>query len=160
MTIYQTLLAKGYFPKELPPAFSTESLAKYAANSHGKSTLNSYSPTDNYTECVKYRLARPGLYARELRIAHPASFSKLAELTAKSFTRLLKAANSPFSRSRPVYATGRERAILPMLRPLNLARERAALSLLIRRAALIQEGQWPAFNVLTSFVASACREIS
>jgi hypothetical protein len=54
LTIYQTLLARGYFPKELPPAFTTESLAQYAGSRQVKSTLNSYSPADNYTECVKY----------------------------------------------------------------------------------------------------------
>jgi hypothetical protein len=128
VTVYSTLLARGYFPKELPPGFFTESFAKYAATKDGRSTISTYSPTDNFTECLKYRLALPGLDRRELRIPHPASFAKLSELTAKNFGRLLKkASGSDFSRSRPIYAVGRQRAIQPMVHPGNLARERAAI---------------------------------
>ena len=128
MTVYQTILSRGYFPKELPPAFFTEGFAKYASTKNGRSTISAYSPTDNFTECLKYRLARPGLDRRELRIPHPASFAKLSELTAKNLGRLLKkASGSKFSRSRPIYAGGRQRAIQPMVHPANLARERAAI---------------------------------
>jgi hypothetical protein len=128
VTVYQSLLTRGYFPKELPPAFFTELFARYATTSVGRSTISAYSPTDNFTECVKYRLALPGLDRRELRIAHPYSFAKLAQLTAKNLGRLLrKAGVSPFSRSRPIYATGRQRAIQSMVRHVNLARERAAM---------------------------------
>jgi hypothetical protein len=128
MSIYDTLLARGYFPKELPPAFFTAVFAKYATTKHGRSSISNYKPTGNFTECVKYQLARPGLDRRELRIPHPASFAKLAELTAKNFGRLLKkASSSKISRSRPIYGTGRQRAILPMVKHSNLVRERAAI---------------------------------
>jgi hypothetical protein len=128
MTIYVTLLTRGHFPKELPPAFFTEQFAQYATTKNGRATISNYQPADNFTECVKYRLALPGLDRRELRIPHPASFAILAELTAKNLGRLLKkASGSKFSRSRPVYATGRQRAIQPMVKPSNLSRERAAI---------------------------------
>ena len=127
MTVYQTLLARGYFPKELPPAFFTESFAKYATTKNGRSTIASYIPQDNFTECFKYRLALPGLDRRELRVPHPASFATICELAAKNFSRLLKASSSPFSRSRPIYETGRQRALHPAVHPANLARERAAI---------------------------------
>lgn len=128
MSIYHTLLARGYFPKELPPAFFTAQFARYATTKNGRSSASKYKPTGNFTECVKYQLARPGLDRRELRIPHPASFAKLAELTAKNLGRLLKKANSSnISRSRPVYGTGRQRAILPMVKHSNLVRERASI---------------------------------
>ena len=127
MTIYQTLLARGYFPKELPPAFFTDSFAKYATTKVGRSTISAYTPTDNFTECFLYRLALPGLGRRELRIPHPASFAKLSALAAKNFSRLLKASGSPFSRSRPAYAPDRQRALRTAVHPANLARERAAV---------------------------------
>lgn len=128
MSIYDTLLARGYFPKELPPAFFTALFARYATTKHGRSTVSKYKPAENFTECVKYQLARPGLDRRELRIPHPVSFAKLAELTAKNLGRLLKKANnSKISRSRPIYGTGRQRAILPMVKHSNLVRERAAI---------------------------------
>jgi hypothetical protein len=126
LTILQTLLARGYFPKELPPSFYTDQFAKYATTKKGRERLALYKPSDNYTECSKYELALPGVQKRELRVPHPASFNRLAVLAARHFQRLLKKSGaSPFSKSRPVYATGRSRALLPSLRPQNLAQERA-----------------------------------
>jgi len=60
VTIYSTLIAHGYFPKELPPSFFTEVFAKYATTMNGPKTLEGYKPADNFTECVGYRLALPG----------------------------------------------------------------------------------------------------
>jgi hypothetical protein len=128
VTVYRSLLTRGYFPKELPPAFFTELFARYAVTKSGRSTISAYTPADSFTECIKYRLALPGLDRRELRIPHPHSFAKLAQLIAKNLGRLLKkASSSPFSRSRPIYASGRQRALLPMVKPVNLPRERAAI---------------------------------
>ena len=128
MSIFSTLLARGYFPKELPPAFFTEQFAKYAATKSGRSMIANYKPSDNYTECVKYQLARPGLDRRELRIPHPASFANLASLTAANLGRLLKkAGGSKISRSRPVYGTGGHRALLPVVKHSDLPRERVAI---------------------------------
>lgn len=128
MTVYKCLLTRGYFPKELPPAFFTEQFANYATTKAGRSVLAAYAPADNFTECLKYRLALPSHDRRELRVAHPASFAKIAFLTSKNFSRLLKlASKSGFSKSRPIYATGRQRALLPMVKPGNLSRERAAI---------------------------------
>lgn len=59
-TIYKTLLAKGYFPKELPPAFFSEDFATYATSKPGRALLSSYTPPDKFTEVVRYRLALPG----------------------------------------------------------------------------------------------------
>src|SRR5438067_372695 len=112
MTIYQTLLARGYFPKELPPAFFTELFANYATSKQGRTVLKDYKAKDGFTDCVGYRLALPGLATRLLAIPHPASFAQLGHLTAKHFRRLLtKAGSSPFSKSRPVYAANRYRAL-------------------------------------------------
>jgi Reverse transcriptase (RNA-dependent DNA polymerase) len=127
MTIYRSLLARGYFPKELPPAFFTAQFAQYATTKAGRSTLLAYKPTGNFTECVKYSLALPGRDRRELKIPHPFSYSRIAALSAKNLGRLLeKAANSKCSMSRPVYGNSRHRAITPVLKVTNLARERAA----------------------------------
>jgi hypothetical protein len=128
VTIYHTLLARGYFPKELPPAFFTEQYARYANTKAGRFALSNYKPEDNYTECTRYRLALPGLSRRTLSIPHPALFARLAGLTAANFKRLLKkSAKSQFSKSRPAYVNTRYRAFQPVLKPSNLARERALL---------------------------------
>ena len=128
MTILSTLLSRGYFPKELPPAFFTDQFSKYAVAKSGREVVSAYKATDNYTECVKYQLARPGLDRRELRIPHPASFANLASLTAANFSRLLKkAGKSKFSRSRPIYAPNTYRALTPMIRHSDLSKERVAI---------------------------------
>lgn len=126
MTIYKNLLARGYLPKELPPSFFSDHFAAYATSKAGRAVLSSYKPSDNFTECVSYRLALPGLNHRLLRIPHPYSYSKLARITAKNFRRLLqKAGKSPFSKSRPVYQVRQRRALRTLVKPSNLARERA-----------------------------------
>ncbi|MCG8554063.1 MAG: RNA-directed DNA polymerase [Proteobacteria bacterium] len=125
MTIYRTILSRGYFPKELPPAFFTEQFANYATTKRGRAILAQYKPTDNFTQCVDYRLALLPHDARVLRIPNPAAFSTLAELVSKNLRRLLKSASrSPFSKSRPIYATNHARAIHGMVAPPNLAKER------------------------------------
>ncbi len=125
MTIYRTLLAKGYLPKELPPAFFTEQFARYATTRAGRAILKANKHVGTLTDCVRYELALPGGARRPLRIPHPVSFARLAYLVAESFKRLLtKAAQSPFSRSRPVYASNRQRAIQPSVSAASLGRER------------------------------------
>jgi hypothetical protein len=128
MTVSRTILTRGYFPKEMPPAFFTERFAHYAATAAGRATILAYNPTDNFTECVKYRLARSGSDSRSLQLPHPVSFARLTALIAKHFGRLLKkASRSKFARSRPHYVTDRDRAIEPAFKPSNLAREKAAI---------------------------------
>lgn len=128
MSIYRSLIERGYLPKELPPAFFSGLFAKYAATRNGRKIVLKYVPVDRFTECVKYRLALPGLERRELKIPHPASFAKLASLTAKNLGRLLKiAGRSDFSRSRPVYDSAQARPIHPMTGHTNLSKERAVI---------------------------------
>lgn len=126
MTIYGTLIARGYFPKELPPSFFTELFSKYARTKRGRDALERYVPAQGFTECVSYRLALSQGNHRDLGIPHPASFASLAQLTSKHFRRLLKkSGRSAFARSRPVYVTSEARAVRPSFSPGNLPRERA-----------------------------------
>lgn len=127
-TIYRTLLAKGYFPKELPPTFFTEQFAQYATSRNGRSVLGRFRPTNSFTECVTYELALPGGGRRPLALPHPGSYSSLSRLVAQSFRRLLKkAAGSKCTRSRPIYLSDADRALRPATKPSNLARERAVV---------------------------------
>lgn len=128
-TIYENLLARGYFPKELPPAFFSEDFARYAVSRPGRALLASYRPADNFTEVARYRLALPGqggLASRPLSIPHPWAFSALARVVAKNFRRLLtKSGTSRFAKSRPVYNPHSARSLTPLVKPSNLSRERA-----------------------------------
>src|SRR5262249_34271160 len=66
-----------------------------------------------------------GLAGRNLQIPHPHAFAKLAGVVSQHFRRLLKKSGaSPFSKSRPVYGLGQERAIRTLFKPSNLAREK------------------------------------
>jgi hypothetical protein len=65
MTIRRTLIERGYFPKELPPAFTTEQFAKYACTREGRQILAKYQPTDNCTVGARFLLSR-GFAGREL----------------------------------------------------------------------------------------------
>jgi hypothetical protein len=126
MTIRHTLLAKGYLPKELPPAFFSGDFSTYATTKAGRQKLEQYRPPDNLTECVSYRLAVPSEEYRLLRIPHPATFTCLVGEVTKAFRRLLtKAGVSSFARSRPVYTTADYRAIRPLIDPANISRDRA-----------------------------------
>lgn len=124
MRVYRALLARGYFPKKLPPAFSTEGFAAYAASAQGRQALKGIEgPT--LTNGATFQLAGPGARVRELVIPHPYSFTELASLISAKFSRLLKkAASSPFSRSHPVYKSSEDRALQPSYLYKNLARER------------------------------------
>ena len=124
MSLHKSLLVRGYFPKELPPAFGTSSFAKYAASQDGRRILGDYQPLDNYTECVVYRLARHGMRQRELRIPHPASFWTLAKLISRNFKRLASLTKvSNLTGCEPI--PGRERAIEPRFKPWDLSVMRA-----------------------------------
>lgn len=62
MATLASLLAKGYFPRELPPPFNTLSYARYAKK---------FGPsweTGRWTRCVDHNLARPGGFRRPLKI--------------------------------------------------------------------------------------------
>lgn len=126
VTIFHTLLAKGYLPKELPPSFHSSDFAKYASAPNGRAELMAYRGRHTTTECCDYTLALPSNEHRLLRIPHPSGFAHLAAEVAKYFRRLLKKAGvSRFSRSRAVYSTADQRAIRTMTDPANIARERA-----------------------------------
>jgi hypothetical protein len=125
MTIRSTLLARGYFPKELPPAFYTDGFAAFASSRVGRTELANYPPS-NLTESVEYTLAGSGFGRRSLHIPHPVAYARLASIAAKSLGRLLKKAHrSPFARSKPSYVPKGARALLPMSKASNLPRERA-----------------------------------
>ena len=128
MTIYSTLLKRGYFPKELPPSFYTELFSSFATTKTGREVLDAYKPPENYTDCVAYELARSGGDRRKLEIPHPATYTTLAGLVARNMSRLLrKSGMSPFAKSRPVYSDNKERALQGSVKPTNLTRERALI---------------------------------
>ena len=95
----EDLLKKGYFPKELPPPFTTADLAdKYESI---KSSLNGALGGDT-TRCIDYSIAKVGLVRKMIKIPNPIFQCKLSETIVDSWTdieTIFKA--SRFSVSRP-----------------------------------------------------------
>ena len=86
--INKTILSRGYFPKELPPAFNTLSFADFATSAIGRKAIEQYKPADMYTECCEFKVARTGDESRDFKIPHPYHFAQLTSLCSSNFKRL------------------------------------------------------------------------
>jgi hypothetical protein len=73
-SVTESLLALGYFPKELPPCFSTEAFAKWAKGAPAISVPKSqtYLP-------VTHSLARTAGVRRTLSVPHPEAYLRLCK---------------------------------------------------------------------------------
>lgn len=105
-------MEKGYFPRELPPPFSTAELASLL---EGDPTA---LPRDGArTQCVRHNLARPGGFRRPLQVPNPRSFVRLAdELEAQWPAIRAHIRGHDFSVSSPVVTRTLERAVRPRFR--------------------------------------------
>lgn len=129
MSILKTLLAKGYFPKELPPGFSTQQFAGFVTQK-AQSALRSRG-TRSPSEPVEHKLYRASGKARALSIPNPFHYLELAEICSPKWSILLKAASgSPISSSRPIYREDQLRAVSPnaLMHNLRSRRVRARAS--------------------------------
>jgi Reverse transcriptase (RNA-dependent DNA polymerase) len=109
MITLEVLLSKGYFPRELPPPFTTD---KYAAFLSDGSEI----PNDLLEKCPRsrsatYNLARAGTLRRKLSVLNPFSYLKLSKLCLEKWDALESlATRSPLSLTKPV-TTDPDRAI-------------------------------------------------
>ena len=96
-----TLLRKGYFPKELPPPFTTRPFSEFAVD----------NPTyiDNLwskyvTKLVKHNLARPGTNRRVLGIPNPINQLRLVQAIENVYPEIIAKTNSsPYASSKPSF---------------------------------------------------------
>jgi hypothetical protein len=51
--------ARGYFPKELPPAFCTEAFAAYESTKTGRAALDDYKAAEGFTDASGSTLRFP-----------------------------------------------------------------------------------------------------
>ncbi|MDX2146119.1 MAG: RNA-directed DNA polymerase [Planctomycetota bacterium] len=98
------ILQRGYFPKELPPCFSTATYA--AALTEPTATRPSqFDPNGSLPESkpVMFALARPGMLRRRLTIPHPTAFYRISRLLADHWATIAThCATSTLSLSVPV----------------------------------------------------------
>jgi len=110
MPTLHDLLAKGYFPRELPPAFSTASFASAVVSGVGLNNGFGAVNADSAPLCV-HNMVRSGGLRRNLGVPNPCSYSRLCEFVANRWNDLQTAASrSPFSLTKPI-DTKPERAI-------------------------------------------------
>ncbi len=102
------ILARGYFPPELPPPFKTESFATVM-----ESTAQAQLPADftkaknEWCDYVPYSLSRPGSLRRRLAILNPLPYFRLAKFIVDNQALLLrKAADSHLSLGKVVRTAG------------------------------------------------------
>src|SRR5687768_10530943 len=124
MSIINLLLSKGYFPKELPPAFTTENLANFV-NDPGlfnptrcmvapKSNGTLAHPKNGFSHLCKHNLARLDGTTRSLHIPHPTHYYYLCESLDSKFTDIeTHLNNSALSISTPMQDPKSIRAFIP-----------------------------------------------
>ena len=118
------LISRGYFPKELPPAFNTESLdsnlssvktewetlwnnvtTKQSGESKSDFQLRRNSFTSKYSssQCTNYSISKGKLARRTLRIPNPLHFIKVCELISNNWSKIQSIYNdSEYSTSFPI----------------------------------------------------------
>ena len=134
------ILARGYLPKELPPPFTSESLATAVqANSQNLPTNFSCAPGNQgnvHSRPTVHNLARVGILRRKLSIPNPINYFQLAEAIDTNQQAIFKhVTNSTFSLTTPRATVGGLRAInsvkdwgyLPIARSLCRASSRYVL---------------------------------
>jgi hypothetical protein len=107
------LLAKGYFPIELPPPFSTTAYAQALAAPGVAPPTAVFATPPRYSPSYRHNLVRAGGLRRNLGIPNPKHFFRLATHVVDHWPALAaQAGTSPFSLTTPV-DTKPERAISP-----------------------------------------------
>ena len=96
------LLERGYFPKELPPMFTTASFAT-AMGAAGTLLPDSCTKTTPiWTKTTQHNLARVGGLRRRLSVPNPISFFRLARAFSQHESLLTAKWNeSPYSATKP-----------------------------------------------------------
>ena len=118
MNTYE-ILARGYLPKELPPPFTSESLAT-AVQANRQNLPTNFSCAPGQQGSIRSRpavhnLARVGILRRKLSIPNPISYFQLADVIDTHQQVLLgHVATSKFSLTTPQATPGIQRAIDPV----------------------------------------------
>jgi hypothetical protein len=98
------ILAKGYFPRELPPPFGTSAFAEAMTGKKGLVSGFTAKPAEKRVPamCV-HNMVRSGGLRRNLGIPNPVAYAELAAWIVRRWGDLQPVVTaSPFSRSKPV----------------------------------------------------------
>ncbi len=125
MTIAIDLLAKGYFPRELPPNFVTDNFANAIATN--RSTLpNGFNDNSIKANVTVHNLARAGTLRRRLSIPNPVLHFQLCNVIEAHWPSIsTHVIASSLSRSVPVIGPPSGRAFIPSQSHSELVLQRA-----------------------------------
>lgn len=148
--MFQKILAKGMFPRELPPPFTTVEFAKWAAPKRTRPPAGWRTGHKggfaNHARAVHYSHRRVGMLRRRLGLPHPALFFHLARVVAGGWPRIHNFLNTGrLSQSRPV-------TVLPSLRAFAAVTPRRQATALIARTR--QHGKYLLKTDIASFFPS------
>lgn len=117
MSFRHRVLEAGYFPRELPPPFTTHSFADFAdaKPNYIQNLWSPFSPKKGYvTKLVRHHLAVVGRNRRVLSIPNPINQLRLVQALEMHFAQVFTAAwKSPISASKPHFQYSQARAIVP-----------------------------------------------
>jgi hypothetical protein len=109
-----SLLSRGYFPRELPPPFSTESFA-VAVTSNIQSIPASFSSVQRISKLCRHNIAKVGIDRRTLSIPNPVGYYNLANALVQFWNDINAFVNqSTISKSVPSIIGSSGRSILPI----------------------------------------------
>jgi hypothetical protein len=114
MVTLEGLIRNGYFPKELPPQFTTSSLADNLTKVKDKiSQKSESSQIPETTKCSSYSIQRSKSSRRYLKIPNPQNQIKLCEYLVDIWTDVdAHFSKSKLSLSRPIIDVSNKRAVI------------------------------------------------
>ncbi len=135
MGMLEDLLSKGYFPKELPPGFTTAIFGALLTST--TPPLSFTNPKRKSANVCHYSLARSGSFRRRLGIPNPVPHYNLCKAIADNFSAIDGIiTGASLTVSRPVSDPKKVRAVVPEHREGKLlelrAQRRASATYLLR----------------------------
>lgn len=125
MTTTTELLAKGYFPRELPPNFVTDNFSSVIA-AHRSSLPAGFTNNSLKANVVVHNLARAGTLRRRLSVPNPVLHFQLCAFVEVHWSAIAAHVNaSTLSRSIPIAGPTGGRALIPCMSHSELTLPRA-----------------------------------
>lgn len=109
----KSLLSKGYFPKELPPCFTTEDFANKAENVFRDFSSVTINKRNYYhSKLIKISIPKVGLIRKKLGIPNPYHFYRLCDFLVLNKNDIFQhVSKSDYSCSRPIEPVGKVRCL-------------------------------------------------
>ena len=105
MPTLENIISRGYFPRELPPPFTSSSFGTFSVSNHS-SLLSLFQRHHEPGKLLSHNLARSGSLRRKLGVPNPIYFYQLASFIIDNWQTLhSNASRSRFSLTSPVDGT-------------------------------------------------------